>query len=271
MTAEDFNYVCRLIRERTAIVLEPGKEYLVLGRLLPIARQLKLDSVGELIGRLRASPANGLQTQIIEAMVTTETSFFRDIHPFESLRTIVLPDLIRKRQATRRIDVWCAASSTGQEPYSLAMLVREHFPQLASWQFKILATDISNDVLGRARSGRYNQIEANRGLPASLLMKYFRQEGTNWELTEDIRRMVEFREFNLTGSWATLPRVDLIFLRNVMIYFDVETKKTILGRVEQLLRPDGYLLLGGAETTLNLNDSFRRAETIKGGFYQIVH
>lgn len=270
MTAEDFAYVCRLVRDHSAIVLEPGKEYLVEGRLLPIAQKMKLGSVGDFITHLRNAPSNGLQKQVIEAMVTTETSFFRDVHPFESLRTTVLPDLIKRRQETRRLDVWCAASSTGQEPYSFAMLVREHFPQLAGWRVNILATDLTAEVLARARAGRYNQIEANRGLPASLLVKYFRQDGTTWELVEDVRRMVAFRELNLTKPLTTIPRVDLVFLRNVMIYFDVATKKAILGQVARLLRPDGYMLLGGAETTLYLDDSFRRAEALKGGFYQLV-
>jgi chemotaxis protein methyltransferase CheR len=270
MTADDFAYVCKLVRDRAALVLEPGKEYLVEGRLLPLARKLKLDSVGAFIQHLRAAPANGLHREVVEAMVTTETSFFRDIHPFESLRTTVLPDLIRRRESVKRLDVWCAACSTGQEPYSLAMLIREHLPQLATWSVNILATDLSTEVLGRARAGRYNQIETNRGLPAALLVKYFKQDGTTWELSSDIRRMVEFREVNLTQPFTSIPRVDLVFLRNVMIYFDIEIKKTILTRVKDLLRPDGYLLLGGAETTLNLCDAFQRIESIKGGFYQVV-
>lgn len=270
MTTEDFEFVCKFIRDRSAIVLEKGKEYLVEGRLLPIARQMKLGSVGELIGQLRSTPPNGLHNQVIEAMVTTETTFFRDVHPFESLRTIVIPKFIQTRQDTKRLDIWCAASSTGQEPYSIAMLIREHFPQLANWEVTILATDLSSDVLNRARAGRYNQIEANRGLPAALLIKYFRQDGTKWELSESIRNMVKFREMNLAKPWPFIPRMDLVFLRNVMIYFDVETKKSILNQVKQVLRPDGYLLLGGAETTLNIDDSFRRAEAIKGGFYQLV-
>jgi chemotaxis protein methyltransferase CheR len=203
-------------------------------------------------------------------MVTTETSFFRDVHPFETLRTTVLPDLLRRRRAERRLGVWCAACSTGQEPYSFALLVREHFSELAGWRVDILATDLSADVLARARAGRYGQIEVNRGLPAALLVKYFRQHGATWELNEDVRRMVEFRELNLTRPWPALPPADLIFLRNVMIYFDVETKRSILGRAARALRPNGYLLLGGAETTLNLCDSFRRAEHLKGGFHQLV-
>jgi chemotaxis protein methyltransferase CheR len=270
MTAQDFEYVCRLVRDRSAVVLEPGKEYLVEGRLTPVARQLGLGSVSELVGRLRSGPDNGLTARVVEAMVTTETSFFRDLHPFESLRTTVLPDLIRRRAAEKRLDIWCAACSTGQEPYSVAILLREHFPGLAGWRVGILATDLSGEVLGRAKEGRYSQIEVNRGLPAALLVKYFRQHGSAWELAEEIRRAVEFRELNLVRPWPALPRMDIVFLRNVMIYFDLDTKKTILGQVARLLRPNGYLLLGGAETTLNLDDSFRRVEGLKGGFYQLV-
>ncbi len=270
MTPQDFEFVCKLVRDRSAIVLEPGKEYLVQARLLPVAKQLQLASISDLVARLRASRDDRLNTQVIEAMVTTETLFFRDHLPFETLRTTVLPELIQRREAERRLEIWCAACSTGQEPYSLALLIREHFPRLASWLVNILATDLSGEVLAWAREGRYNQIQVNRGLPAALLAKHFRQHGANWELNENIRSAVEFRELNLVRPWPLLPRMDLVFLRNVMIYFDSETKKSILGQVGRLLRPDGYLLLGGAETTLNLDDSFRRAEELKGGFYRLV-
>jgi chemotaxis protein methyltransferase CheR len=270
MTPEDFAYICRLVRERAAIVLEPGKEYLVETRLAPIVRQLQLGSIGELVGRLRNGFDQALLVRLIEAMVTTETSFFRDITPFEGLKVGVLPNLIARRANERRLEIWCAASSTGQEPYSLAILLRENFPQLATWQVNILATDLSAEVLGKAREGRFSQLEVNRGLPANLMVKYFRQHGSTWELNEEIRRAVQFREMNLTRPWSFLPRMDLILMRNVMIYFDIDTKKAILGRVARLLRPDGYLLLGGAETTLNLDDSFRRVEHRKAGFYQLV-
>ena len=270
MTPEEFDYVCKLVRERSGIVLEAGKEYLVDARLTPVVRKCELGSISELVGRLRSGLDHGLAARVVEAMVTTETSFFRDLVPFETLRTAVLPDLIRRRRDQRRLSVWFAASSTGQEPYSLALLVREHFPELTGWRLDLLATDLSAEVLGRARAGRYSQIEVNRGLPAALMVKYFAQHGATWELREDVRRMVEFREMNLTRAWPVLPRMDLVFLRNVMIYFDVEAKKSILGRAARLLMPDGYLLLGGAETTLNLDDSFRRAEQLKGGFYQLA-
>jgi chemotaxis protein methyltransferase CheR len=270
MTAQDFEFICRLVRDRSAVVLETGKEYLVEGRLTPLALQLELGSISALVGRLRAVPDNGLATRVVEAMVTTETSFFRDLHPFETLRTTILPELIRRRADEKRLDVWCAACSTGQEPYSLAILLREYFPSLAGWRVNILATDLSGEVLERAKEGRYSQIEVNRGLPAALMVRYFRQHGSMWELAEEIRRAVEIREMNLVPPWPALGRMDLVFLRNVMIYFDVDTKRSILGRVTRLLRPDGYLLLGSAETTFNLDDSLRRVESLKGGFYQLV-
>ena len=215
MTAQDFEYVCRFVRDRSAIVLDAGKEYLVESRLGPLAARLQLGSVADLIGRLRTGRDAALGTRVIEAMVTNETLFFRDVQPFDTLRRTVLPELIRRRAGERRLDVWCAACSTGQEPYSLAILLREYFPALAAWRVGILATDLSAEVLGRAREGRYTQLEVNRGLPAALLLKYFRQHAAVWELADDVRRMVEFRELNLVREWPPLPRFDLVFLRNV--------------------------------------------------------
>ena len=270
MTPDDFNYICRLVRERSAIVLEAGKEYLVETRLGPVVRDLDLGSISNLVTRLRAAPDNGLAGRVIQAMVTTETSFFRDLHPYDALRAHVLPELIERRRTDRRLSIWCAAASTGQEPYSIALLIREHFPELVSWEVKILATDISTEILERAGRGVFTQLEVNRGLPATMLVKHFQQRGNCWELNEGIRRAVEFREMNLCRPWPPMARMDLVLIRNVMIYFDVETKKEILGRVARILRPDGYLLLGGAETTLNLDDSYRRVERGKAGFYQLI-
>jgi chemotaxis protein methyltransferase CheR len=270
MTDQDFDFIRRLLQQRCAIVLEAGKQYLVEARLTPIVRQLNLGSIGELVNQLRSRPVTGLHAQVVEALATNETSFFRDHHPFEALRKVVLPDLVRRRGDERRLHIWCAASSSGQEPYSLALLLREHFPELAGWKVALLASDFSREILARARAGRYNQIEVNRGLPAALLVKYFRQHGTDWQLEADVRDGVDFREINLVQPWPPLPRMDLILIRNVLIYFDTETKKALLGRLARLLRPDGYLLLGGAETTLNLDDSYRRVEQLKSGFYQLV-
>jgi chemotaxis protein methyltransferase CheR len=270
VTPDDFQFIGKLLMEHSAVVLEPGKEYLVETRLAPIVRKLELGSIADLAARLRRPDSNGLIRQIVEALVTNETLFFREVHPFESLRKTVIPDLIRRRGSERALSIWCCASSTGQEPYSLALLLREHFPLLQTWKVSLLATDLSRDALARARDGKYSQIEVNRGLPAPLLVKYFQQQGTHWQLKEEIRRLVEFRELNLSQPWPFLPRMDLILNRNVMIYFDVATKKSILSRIARILRPDGYLLLGGSETTFNLEDSFRRVEDLKAGFYQLA-
>jgi chemotaxis protein methyltransferase CheR len=271
VTDHDFAVIRKLLQEHCALVLDPGKEYLVEARLTPLAQRLQLASIAELIARLRSEPLdNGLQRQIVEAMVTTESLFFRDHTPFEALRQSTFPDLIRRRQSERCLRIWCAASSTGQEPYSVAILLREHFPELAGWTVSLLASDVSQQVLARAKAGRYNQIEVNRGLPAALLVKYFDQHGTSWQLKPAIRGMVDFQEINLARPWPALPRMDLVLIRNVMIYFGVDTKKIILGKLAHLLRPDGYLLLGGAETTFNLDSSYRRVEPIKAGLYQLI-
>ena len=270
MTDEDFDYIRKIVRDRSAIALEDGKQYLVDSRLAPLVRKMNLNSIADLVALLRAPFSDELEQQVVEAMVTTETTFFRDLNPFEALRKEVIPVLIEKRRIERSLNIWCAACSTGQEPYSLALMIREHFPQLAGWNLKILATDLSREVLARAREGRYSQIEVNRGLPAALLVKHFRQHGNSWQLHDDVRSMVEFKELNLVRAWPLLPRMDLVFLRNVMIYFDVETKKGILSRMASVLRADGYLLLGGAETTFNLNGSYQRIEQFKAGFYQLI-
>src|SRR5262249_53053714 len=200
----------------------------------------------------------------------TETSFFRDIHPFDALRKTVIPDLVRARQSTRRLNIWCAASASGQEPYTVALLLKEYFPELKDWTVAIIATDISREMLRRSKEGRYSQVEVNRGLPINLLLKYFRQEGAFWQLRDDVRSMVDFQPLNLAAPWPQMPAMDLVLLRNVMIYFEVETKKSILRRVARVLRLDGYLVLGGAETTFALDDSYSRIDNLKAGFYQLA-
>jgi len=270
MTDQDFDFIRKLLQSRSAIALDADKQYLVESRLTPVVRSLNLGSITELVSQLRVQPSNGVVTQIVEAMVTTETSFFRDVHPFETLRKTVLPRLMGLRRDQRRLNIWCAVCSTGQEPYSIALLLREHFPELRGWNISLLATDLSRETLARARLGRFSQIEVNRGLPAALLIRHFTQHGTSWEISADFRGMVDFQELNLAQPWPPLPAMDLVLLRNVMIYFDVEMKKTILARLTRVLRPDGYLILGGAETTFNIDDSYRRVEDLKGGFYQRV-
>lgn len=256
ISTNDFDYVRGMVRDRAAIVLESDKQYLVDARLVNLAFKEGFASAEDLVGRLRAQPREELMQKVIEAMTTNETMFFRDIHPFEVLRKHILPELINKRGAQRALNMWCGASSSGQEPYSVMMLLREHFPQLTSWSVTFIATDLSSEILARARAGVYNQLEVNRGLPAPLLLKYFTKQGMNWQIKEELRQAIEFREMNLCQAWPTMPQMDIVFLRNVLIYFDVETKKAILGRIRRLLRPDGYLFVGSAETTLNLDDSF---------------
>jgi len=202
-------------------------------------------------------------------MTTNETSFFRDFHPFEDLKKIVLPALIARRSAERELRIWCAASSSGQEPYSLAMLIRESFPKLVSWKVHILATDLSTDILARAREGRYSQLEVNRGLPATLLVKYFEKRGCDWYLRDDIREMVEYQIVNLAGPWPFLPAMDIVMIRNVLIYFSVETKKEILAKVRRVLMPDGYFFLGAAETTFGIDTSFERVQLERATCYQV--
>lgn len=254
LAAIDFDFVSSLVRRHAAIVLEAGKEYLVEARLTPLAQREGFESLAAFIGALRKSSAEGpLHAKAVDALTTNETYFFRDFHPFEALRRTILPELIALREPTRRLTIWCAACSTGQEPFSVAMLIREHFPQLAGWQVEIIGTDLSPTVLKQAESGRYNQIEINRGLPAAYLVKYFTQQAGAWVLKPEIRRMVQFRPLNLIQPWPILPPCDLIFIRNVMIYFDVETKRGILKKLRTLLRPQGSLFLGSSETTMNLD------------------
>ena len=256
ITTAEFNYIRDLVRERSALLLEAGKEYLVEARLDPLAHDEGFSSLKQLVESLRSRPASELHRKVVEAMTTNETSFFREIRVFDMVKKTILPQIMTARARQRSLNLWCAASSCGQEPYSFAMLMLEHFPALASWNVRFIASDISREMLSRARAGRYSKLEINRGLPANMLVKYFRKDGDTWEISPDVRRMVEFREINLIKPWPALGRMDMIFMRNVLIYLDADTRKNILGRAAQLLDPEGYMLLGGAETTNNIDDSF---------------
>jgi chemotaxis protein methyltransferase CheR len=269
LNATEFDYVRRLVKDQAAIVLEDDKRYLVESRLLPLVRREGFLSLSQLVNKLQSEHFNGLQRQVVEAMTTNETSFFRDFHPFEALRKSVLPDLISKRGPTPELAIWCAACSAGQEPYSLAILLREHFPRLASGNIRILATDLSSEMLARARAGRYSQLEVNRGLPAALLVKYFQKRGVDWYLRDDIRCMVDFRILNLADPWPLLSPMDLVLMRNVLIYFGMDTKKEILGKVRRVLKPDGYFFLGAAETTFNIDDAFEYLQFERATCYRL--
>ena len=267
ITQAEFDIVRTLIRTEAGIVLEQGKEYLVEARLSPLARKEGFGGASELIaqlGRLKGP----LHVKVVEAMTTNETIFFRDIEPFEVLRKEVLPAIMDARRATRRLNIWCGASSTGQEPYSIAMTLLD-MPELATWTVDILATDISTDVLARARSGLYSQLEVNRGLPAAQLVKHFQKKGLEWQISDRIRSMVRFEYLNLMKPLPPMTAPDIVFLRNVLIYFDTADKSAILTRIRTSMRQDGFLFLGAAETTRNLDDSFERLPYSKTGCYRI--
>ena len=259
LPADDFAYLCELMHRRAAIVVEPGKEYLALSRLDPVAREIGVPSVAALVDVLRGQDDRSpLHDRVVDALTTNETTFFRDHNPFESLRTHVLPTLIDARRSARTLAIWSAGCSSGQEPYSIAMAIREHFPELLTWRLTLLGTDISPSMLDRARRGHYGQLEVNRGLPAHLLVRHFTRAGMDWEIEEPIRRMVRFERHNLVGEWPALPPFDLILMRNVMIYFDADAKRRVLARAHRQLAPNGFLLLGASETTYNLSDDFDR-------------
>lgn len=201
-------------------------------------------------------------------MTTNETSFFRDKSPFDALKELVLPQLLSKKSASEPVRIWCAACSSGQEPYSLAIMLREEFPELVDRRIEIIASDLSNEVLARARQGKFGQFEVARGLSQAQLSRFFQRTGTDWQLKDEIRRMIQFSRINLIGSWPKMPPLDIVLLRNVLIYFDVATKQQILGRVCDVLTPDGYLFLGAAETPVNLCDSFQRVDFPRAGCYR---
>jgi len=266
----DFEYVSRLAHSEAALVLEAGKEYLVETRLGPLAQREGFASLAALIQQMRLeTKVNGLHHKAIDALTTNETLFFRDFHPFEALRRSIVPEVLERRASARRLTIWSAACSTGQEPYSLAMLLLEHFPQLAGWTVSILATDLSPTVLTAAQEGKYSQFEVNRGLPASYLVKYFTKQEEKWCVKDEVKRMVEFRPMNLIQTWPIMPPLDLVFIRNVMIYFDVETKKTILKKIRNCLLPHGYLFLGTAETTTNLDLQYQPVTHGKAVVYRV--
>jgi len=266
MTPCDFDFIRRLLKLRSGLVLAPEKHYLVESRLMPIARKHGLINLTGLAAKLKGPDAEALTVEVVEAMTTNESFFFRDKLPFEQFRDTVLPALMAAREAFRRIRIWCAAASTGQEPYSLAISLKEMGKELKGWRVEILATDISTEVLEKAKSGIYTQFEVQRGLPALMLIKYFSQVGEMWQIAPEIRGMVKFMPFNLLDDFSHLGRFDLVFCRNVLIYFDQTTKSAVLDRIADVTERDGYLVLGGAETVVGLTSRFKLI-TEKRGLY----
>jgi chemotaxis protein methyltransferase CheR len=264
VTPHDYDFLRKCLKERSGLVLSADKQYLVESRLLPVARKAGLGGLGELVGALRRGDGEALLTAVVEAMMTNESFFFRDKTPFENFRSTVLPALMAARRPSRTIRIWCAAASTGQEPYSLAMALQEMERNFAGWRLEMLATDLSNEVLEKARQGLYSQFEVQRGLPIQLLIKYFTQIGDMWQIAPDIRAMVKYRQLNLLSDFSHLGSFDLIFCRNVLIYFDQETKTDVLNRLVQVTAGDGYLVLGAAETVVGLTEGFKPVAELRG-------
>jgi chemotaxis protein methyltransferase CheR len=266
VTRFDYDYLRRMLKERSGFVLAPDKEYLVDNRLTPVARRHGCADVSELVQRMRASGAESLRIEVTEAMMNNESFFFRDKMPFDLVRDVVIPELVQKRAHTRKIRIWSAACSTGQEPYSLAMLLHET-PALAGWRLEIVASDIAGDALEQAKAGLYSQFEVQRGLPIQMLVRYFEQIKQQWQLAEKIRRMVQFRQGNLLADFSMLGTFDLVFCRNVLIYFDQATKLDVLGRIRTVTAADGYLVLGAAETMVGLGDGFAPVPERRGLYW----
>jgi len=257
MNVNDFDLICRILKERSGLLLAKDKAYLLESRLLPVARKWKFANFEELAKAIRTRPEEALLRDVTEAMTTNESFFFRDIKPFDQFREIVLPHMLEARAQTRSIRIWSAACSSGQEPYSLAMILNENAAKLQGWRIEILATDLSSEILSRAREGLYSQFEVQRGLPIQLLVKYFQQVGDRWQISKEIRDMVQYRPFNLLHPMAPLGRFDVVFCRNVLIYFDQPTKTKVLDGIAGQMAEDGFLYLGGAETVLGVTERFQ--------------
>jgi chemotaxis protein methyltransferase CheR len=255
VTPLDYEYLRKLLKERSGLDLSSDKQYLVESRLVPLARKAALQGIPELVQKMKAG-GDALITEVVEAMTTNETFFFRDKIPFDHLRETILPSLVRARASRQTLRIWCAASSTGQEPYSVAMCVKE-FAGLAGWRVEILATDLSQEVLEKSKAGIYSQFEVQRGLPIQMLVKYFTQLGELWQLNPDIRAMVQHRQLNLLQDFSHLGKFDVIFCRNVLIYFDQDTKAAIFERLARMIEPDGVLMLGAAESVVGISEAFK--------------
>ena len=252
----DYEYLRKLLRDQSGLDLSADKQYLLESRLLPLARKADLPSLGDLVQKMKGG-SNALIAQVVEAMTTNETFFFRDKIPFDHFRNTIMPEMLNARAARRSLRIWCAAGSTGQEPYSLAMCLKEMSAAFAGWHIEILATDLSQEVLEKSRAGIYSQFEVQRGLPIQMLVKYFKQIGELWQINPDIRAMVTHRQLNLLHDFAQLGSFDVIFCRNVLIYFDQDTKANIFGRLARSMEADGFLVLGAAETVVGLTEAFK--------------
>jgi chemotaxis protein methyltransferase CheR len=268
MTPLDYEYLQKILKDRSGLVLSADKKYLLESRLMPLARKANIAGISEIVQKMKGG-SEPMIASVVEAMTTNETFFFRDKTPFDHFQNTVIPDLIKARAARRSLRIWCAAGSTGQEPYSLAMILKGFGAALSGWRIEIIATDLSPEVLEKSRTGIYTQFEVQRGLPIGLLVKHFTQTGTTWQLNADVRSLVQFKQFNLLQDYGHLGKFDIIFCRNVLIYFDQATKTDIFGRLAKASEADGYLFLGAAETVIGLTDKYRVCPNRRGVYLPV--
>ena len=264
MIASQFEYLRQFLKTQSGLVITAEKQYLVESRLLPVARRHGLASLADLVTAMQRPGAAKLASDVIEAMTTNESFFFRDTTPFNHFREVMVPAMLKARADRRAVRIWCAAASTGQEPYSLAICLKEMASKVAGFRFEILGTDLSNEVLDKAKNGIYSQFEVQRGLPIQMLVKYFTQKGDLWQINPEIRSMVQWRKLNLLENFSSLGTFDIVFCRNVLIYFDQPTKIDVLQRMSRQMTPDSYLVLGAAETVVGLTDAFRPVAQLRG-------
>ena len=257
MKNDDFLFFQKLLKDESGLVVTPEKTYLLESRLVPVAQKAGLVGLEEIAVKLRMGGGGDLKRQVIEAMTTNETSFFRDTGPYDKFQKVLLPYFLNARAAKKHIRIWSAACSSGQEPYSLAMILKEMETKLSGWKFDIIATDLSEDIINQAKTGGYTQFEVQRGLPIQMLVKYFEQKGDRWYLKDQIKNMITFRKINLLDDFSILGTFDIVFCRNVLIYFDVPAKAKVMLGIRKLLAQDGTLLLGGAETVIGVTDEFK--------------
>ncbi len=269
MKPDDFDFLAKLVRDSSGLVLTKDKAYLLESRLMPVARKRGFKGLDELVGKLRMGD-RALAEDVTEAMTTNESFFFRDQKPFDQFRQVVLPNLLKTRASKRSFRIWCAAASSGQEPYSLAMILKEEAAKMPGWRTEIIGTDISRDILQKARTGLYSQFEVQRGLPIQLLVKYFKKRDDQWEIDPAIRAMVQYKEWNLLQDLRALGTFDVVFCRNVLIYFDQPTKGKVLEGMSKQMSDDGVLYLGGAETVLGISDKFKPIPGQRG-VYAVVN
>lgn len=271
LVENDLDFLSRLVQQDAAIVLDSGKKYLLQSRLTPVASDMGFGNLGELCRHLRNNPRDTkARAKVVDAMTTNETMFFRDQSPFEAMRTVIVPRLMKQNATAKSFNIWCAACSTGQEPYSIAMLLKDHFPELTNWNVRIIATDLSPTVLAKAMQGEYAPCDIQRGLTAEQKARYFQPIRRAYRINDELRQWVEFRQLNLVGPWPFMPQFDVVFIRNVLIYFNVDVKQQILRKVHDRMRLGGHLFLGVAETTTYLDKMFERVQIDKAAGFQRV-